>query len=101
MQCEICEKRLKLIKKLDKIGKRYGEFARERARTNVMSVEDPRTIMEKGLTEQLEEKETCPKCGSSIMDVGTNYEQTKHKHVCSKRCGWESKEFKGTYVEVI
>ena len=108
MKCEICKARKNLIHKLNNIGKTKGAYERERVRTNVIHVSDPRIVIQKGLTEQLEEKEICPKCRASLMDIASQYDwkQNKwiaHKHVCSNRhrCGWESKEFENDFVEVI
>ena len=108
MKCEICKARKNLTIRLDKIGKTKGVYERERVRTNVIHVSDPRVVIQKGLTEKLEDKEICPKCKSSLMDIAIKYdwEQKKwiaHKHVCSERhkCGWESQEFDGDFVEVV
>ncbi len=36
----------------------------------------------------------CPKCNSTLANVGTDFEQTKHIHKC--KCGWKSQIFNNT-----
>jgi len=108
-KCEICNKRKKVIDRLNKLN----EFEREAKRTNKIKgffdkCKNPLEVTEKGLTETTYEKEKCPKCKSSLMDAGVEFDWKNnrwksHKHICSERyrCGWESDEFEGGFIEIL
>lgn len=108
MKCKICEQRAKIVRKLNKMD----SYEREAKKTNKIkgffSTKNPLEVVEKGLSEKQYETELCPKCNSSLMDVGFKFDfknncWKSHKHICSDRykCGWESEEFKGDFFEII
>ena len=97
IECPICELRMKFKKKLDRIGKREGKFAREKLRTNLLDMNG--NIIQEGFVEKLIKKEICPNCGSrGFATIGANFRQNRHFHRCGK-CGWESEVYNGEGID--